>query len=37
MNTAEREVFLKDVARPRLLTLREAIEGRATPWMNGGK
>ncbi len=37
MNTAEREVFLKDVARPRLLTLREAIDGRATPWMNGGK
>lgn len=37
MNPAEREVFLKETAVPRLLKLREAIAGRATPWQNGGK
>ena len=29
---AEREKFLSEVALPRLVTLREAIAGRATPW-----
>lgn len=29
---AERETFLSEVALPRLVTLREAIAGRATPW-----
>lgn len=33
---AERDTFLREVARPRLITLREAISGRATPW-NAGK
>lgn len=37
MNSTERVYFLKDTARPRLLKLREAIAGRATPWQNGGK
>lgn len=36
MTGAERETFLREVARPRLITLREAIAGRATPW-NAGK
>ncbi|MDA0231917.1 MAG: hypothetical protein O3C69_00345 [Chloroflexi bacterium] len=37
MNSTERDSFLKDTARPRLLKLREAIAGRATPWQNGGR
>lgn len=37
MNPAEREVFLREVARPRLAKLREAIYGRATPWRAGRK
>lgn len=37
MNAAERDSFLRETARPRLLKLREAIAGRATPWQNGGE
>ena len=37
LNPAERATFLSETARPRLLKLREAIAGRATPWQNGGR
>jgi len=35
LNQTERATFLSETARPRLLKLREAIAGRATPWQNG--
>lgn len=35
MDPAARDTFLRETARPRLLALREAIEGRAVPWMKG--
>ncbi len=37
LNPNERTTFLVETARPRLIKLREAIAGRATPWQNGGK
>ncbi len=37
LNPGERATFLSETARPRLIKLREAIAGRATPWQNGGK
>ncbi len=37
LNQTERATFLSETARPRLLKLREAIAGRATPWQNGGR
>ncbi len=37
LNPNERTTFLVETARPRLIQLREAIAGRATPWQNGGK
>lgn len=37
MAAQERDTFLREVARPRLLKLREAIDGRATPWQKGAK
>jgi tagatose-1,6-bisphosphate aldolase len=37
LNQTERAIFLSETARPRLLKLREAIAGRATPWQNGGR
>ena len=37
LNQTERAAFLSETARPRLLKLREAIAGRATPWQNGGR
>lgn len=36
MPSAERDIFLKDTAVPRLHQLRAAIDGRATPWQRGG-
>lgn len=35
MSPSERDEFLRTTARSRLLSLRKAIEGRATPWMKG--
>jgi tagatose-1,6-bisphosphate aldolase len=37
LNQTERATFLSETARPRLLKLREAIAGRATPWQKGGR
>lgn len=37
LNPQERATFLTETARPRLLELREAIAGRATPWQEGGR
>lgn len=37
LNPQERATFLTETARPRLLKLREAIAGRATPWQEGGR
>lgn len=37
LNPTQRASFLVETARPRLIKLREAIAGRATPWQNGGK
>lgn len=33
----EREAFMNDIARPRLVALREAIAGRARPWTEATK
>jgi len=36
MAPTERGIFLREVARPRLVACREAIAGRARPWFTVG-